>query len=178
MSSRTRWLVLGFAVAGLAFSTAASYVHYKLLTVPNYVSPCDINARFNCSDVYLSQYGSFHGVSVALAGLVFFGMVSLVAAFGAAQPKRADDATTSYVFALSTIGLAAVFYFAWVSFFVLKTGCVLCLGVYASVIGLFIVSGIASSVPVTRLPSRLGRDLAAVVRQPAQLLATVVFIVL
>src|SRR4029079_18317965 len=98
MLSRTRNLILLFSLAGLAFSAAASYVHYKLLTVPNYVSPCDINARFNCSDVYLSQYGSFHGVSVALAGLVFFGMVSLVAAFGAAQPKRADDATTSYVF--------------------------------------------------------------------------------
>jgi len=178
MSTRTRQLLLVFALAGLGFSIAASYVHYKLLTVPNYVSPCDISATFNCSVVYLSQYGAFHGVSVALLGVVFFGIVTLVAAFGSATRSGGDNAATTYVFALSTVGLATVLYFAWVSFFVLKNGCVLCIGVYASVIGLFITSGIASSLPVVRLPGRLGRDLTAVVKDPTRLLVTLLFVVL
>jgi uncharacterized membrane protein/protein-disulfide isomerase len=178
MSPRTRWLLLVFAAAGFTFSLAASYVHYKLLTVPNYVSPCDINATFNCSAVYLSQYGAVRGVSVALLGVVFFGVVALVVGLGAGKRNSSEDAATTYVFALSTLGLAAVLYFAWVSFFVLKNGCVLCLGVYASVAGLFITSGIASSLPMARLPARLGRDLAGVVKDPTRLLVALLFVVL
>ena len=64
--------MLAFALIGLAFAGSASYVHYKLLTQPNYVSPCDINARFNCSEVYLSQYGAIRGVPVAIGGVIFF----------------------------------------------------------------------------------------------------------
>jgi uncharacterized membrane protein len=70
-------MILGLALLGLMFAGAAAYVHYRLLTEPNYVSPCDINARFNCSEVYLSSYGSVRCVPVALTGLVFFGMVVL-----------------------------------------------------------------------------------------------------
>jgi uncharacterized membrane protein len=66
MTSRTRWLVLGFALLGLAFAGAATYVHYRLLTEPNYASPCDISAHFNCSSLYLSRFGSVLGVPVAL----------------------------------------------------------------------------------------------------------------
>src|ERR1051325_7251062 len=85
MTSRTRWLVLGLALLGLAFAGAATHVHYRLLTQPNYVSPCDINARFNCSEVYLSSYGTVGGVSVAVGGLIFFGLVGLIA--GLSEPK-------------------------------------------------------------------------------------------
>ena len=51
---------------GLVFSGMAAYVHYRLLTEPNYASPCDINAAFNCSEVYLSRFGS--GVLVSGLG--------------------------------------------------------------------------------------------------------------
>src|SRR5438132_300033 len=87
MSPRTRWIFLAFAVIGLAFAGAAGYVHYKLLTQPNYVSPCDISTRFNCSEVYLSRYGSFHGVPVALGGIIWFAAVVLLAAL---SPTRRD----------------------------------------------------------------------------------------
>ena len=54
---------------------------YRLLTEPNYVSPCDISARFNCSELYLSQYGSVRGVPVALGGILWFAAVALLALF-------------------------------------------------------------------------------------------------
>ncbi len=141
MTPRTRWLILGFALLGLVFAGAAAYVHYRLLTEPNYVSPCDINARFNCSEVYLSSYGSVRGISVALTGVFFFGMVALIGALSETRAKPSPVVAPAYLFALATIGLAVVLYLGWASVVVLKTYCILCLGTYVAVIGLFIVSG-------------------------------------
>ena len=59
-------MILVFALIGLGFATASTWVHYKVLTDPTYASPCDINAAFNCTQVYLSRFGSVGGVPVAL----------------------------------------------------------------------------------------------------------------
>ena len=178
MTPRTRWLILGLALVGLAFAGAATYVHYRLLTEPNYVSPCDISARFNCSEVYLSSYGMVRGVSVALAGVVFFGMVALIAVLSETSGKSSATVAPAYLFALATIGLAVVLYLGWASTFVLKTYCILCLGTYVAVVGLFIVSGSASSEPMSRLPGRLATDVRDVVRDPVRLFVALLFVVL
>ncbi len=72
----------------------------------------------------------------------------------------------TYLFLLGTVGLAVILYLAYASY-QLQTACVLCLGTYAAVAGIFIVSGSASSVPMTQIPARLASDLAAAVRRPA-----------
>jgi len=177
MTPRTRLLILGFALFGLFFAGWATYVHYRLLTQPNYVSPCDINATFNCSELYLSRFGSVGGVSVALGGMLFFSVIVLIAAFSRANGAP-DDATGSYVFALSTVGLAVVLYLGWASWFVLQKWCPLCIGTYVGVIGLFIVSGTSSSVSMARLPGRLGRDVGEITRHPARLMASLVMILI
>jgi uncharacterized membrane protein/protein-disulfide isomerase len=176
MAPRTRWLIVAFSLIGLAFAGAAAYVHYRLLTEPAYVSPCDINARFNCSEVYLSRFGSIGGVPVALGGILWFAAVALLAMFSTPADKPAEDATGAYIFALATVGLAAVLYFAWASFFVLKTGCILCMGTYASVIAIFIVSGTAACMKMSSLPGRLARDLRALITEPLRLVATLLFV--
>ena len=132
MTPRARWLILGFALLGLAFAGASAWVHYKLIVDPTYVSPCDINATFNCTQVYLSRYGSLFGVPVALGGVFWFGLVALIAGLSAPRPGVGAP-TASYVFALSIVGLAAVLYLGYASFVQLKTGCVLCIGTYVSV---------------------------------------------
>ena len=172
MTPRTRWTILGFALLGLAFAGGAAYVHYRLLTEPNYVSPCDINARFNCSEVYLSRFGSVRGVPVALGGVFFFTVVGLIAALSDGRSNNSESPASSYVFAISTIGLATILYLGWASLFVLKTACVLCIGTYVAVIGLFLASGAASSFPLTRLPGRLFADLRSLVARPVRLLVT------
>jgi Vitamin K epoxide reductase family len=73
MTSRTRGAILIFALGGLVVSIWATTLHHRLLVDPSYVSPCDIDARFNCSQVYLSAYGSIHGVPVAPGGVIWFG---------------------------------------------------------------------------------------------------------
>jgi uncharacterized membrane protein/protein-disulfide isomerase len=160
MSSRSRWIILSLALIGLGFASYSAFVHYKILTDASYTSPCDINATFNCSQVYLSPYGSVVGVPVALAGVLFFGLVGLVSLTSKpVRAKGADAPGGSYLFAIATVGLAVVLYLGYTSWFVLRHLCVLCLGTYASVIGIFIASGAASTVPVRELPARFVRDL-------------------
>src|SRR5262245_24952718 len=115
MTPRVRWLILGFALLGLAFAGASAWVHYKLIVDPTYVSPCDINATFNCTQVYLSRYGSLFGVPVALGGVFWFGLVALIAGLSAGRPG-AGAPTASYVFGLSIVGMAAVLYLGYASF--------------------------------------------------------------
>jgi uncharacterized membrane protein/protein-disulfide isomerase len=178
MTPRTRWLLLGFALLGLLFSGGAAYVHYRLLTEPNYVSPCDINATFNCSEVYLSRFGSVRGIPVALGGLIWFAVVALIVGLSEPPPKGSEDAAGAYVFALATLGLAAILYLAYASFFVLRTGCLLCMGTYVAVVGIFVVSGTAASIPMTRLPGRFLRDVRGIVARPARLVAALLLVVL
>ena len=163
MTARSRWLILALALLGLAFASSSTWVHYKLLTDASYISPCDLNSTFNCSQVYLSPYGSIAGVPVAIGGIFWFGLVALVAAF--ATPDKTSPAGT-YVFLLGTVGLAVILYLAYASY-QLQTACVLCLGTYAAVAGIFIISGSASSVPMRQIPARLATDLAAAIRRPA-----------
>src|SRR5262245_1683853 len=130
-SART-WLLV-FATLGLAASSVSSYVHYKLLTDVSYTSFCDVNTRVSCTEAYLSPYGSFWGIPVALFGVVFFAVVLAMVAFGGRRTSPARDTVPGYVFALSTIGLAFVLYLAWASYFVLGAFCILCAITYVSV---------------------------------------------
>ncbi|MBI2188968.1 MAG: hypothetical protein HYU37_17860, partial [Acidobacteria bacterium] len=93
-------------------------------------------------------------------------------AFDAARPGR----VAGYIFLLSTIGLAAVLYLGYASFFVLRQACPLCMAMYVSVIGLFIVSGGAAS-DLSAIPGALGRDVRAVTASPLGVTLAVVWIV-
>jgi protein-disulfide isomerase len=171
----SRWF-LGFAGLGLAASAASTWVHHRLLTDPTYVSVCDVNSRFSCSEAYTSQYGSIAAVPVALLGVVFFlFVIGLVVLCG--RSASAGRNLPGYLFAVSTIGLAMVLYLGYASYFILGTICLLCLGTYVAVIGLFLTSGAAAKEPMSSLPGRAVRDLGTLVRSPAALSAAVVFLV-
>ena len=178
MTPRARWIVLTFALAGLAFASASAWVHYRVLTDPTYISPCDINAHFNCTQVYLSRFGSVWGVPVAIGGMIWFALVALLAGFDqpAATGKDTSSATGLYIFALATIGLATILYLGYASFVVLKTGCVLCMGTYVCVIGIFVTSGLQTTTGWAKLPGRLFSDLRAAMARPLFLTVAFLFI--
>ena len=72
MSTATsRALILVLAIAGLAAATTSTYVHYRLLTVPDFTSFCDVNSTVSCAQAYLSPYGELGGVPVAIFGAVW-----------------------------------------------------------------------------------------------------------
>src|SRR4029453_11852096 len=100
MSKSSRTLLIAFAVLGLGAASASSYVHYHLLTDPSYSSFCNVNATVNCTQAYLSAYGSFLGVPVALFGVFYFTMVLLLAGVGGRAGSTARVTGPALVFAL------------------------------------------------------------------------------
>src|SRR5689334_14832763 len=106
-----------FALLGLAFASASTWVHYRILMDPLYSSFCDVNATFSCTEAYTSQFGAFAGVPVALFGVLFFAVVLGLIALCSRSAASAVN-LPGYVFALSTIGLAAVLYLAYSSYFI------------------------------------------------------------
>ena len=176
MTGRTRIWLLVCCLVGLAVSVEAAYIHYRILFDPRYVSFCDVNATFNCSQVYLSRFGTVLGVPVAVFGAIWFALAAILAAAGVWGRAPLRDNAPGYLFALSTVGLAVVLYLGYVSVAVLKTYCVLCLITYAAVISLFVISGAATAFPMTTLPRRLARDLRVLVASPLAIATAVLFL--
>jgi uncharacterized membrane protein/protein-disulfide isomerase len=176
MTPLSRRLILAAAAFGLAAASTSSYVHYKLLTEPGYASFCDVNSTVSCAQAYLSPYGSLWGVPVALAGVFFFVLVLLLAGLGGRAKSPARESVPAYIFALSTVALAFVLYLGWASYVQLKTFCVLCAITYAAVIAVFIISGSATTFPMTTLPRRAPGDLRALVSSPVALVLALLFV--
>jgi uncharacterized membrane protein/protein-disulfide isomerase len=166
MTARARYALIAFSALALIASSAALYVHYRLLTDPTYSSFCDVNEAVSCTQVFQSEYGSMFGVPVAAGGAIW-SLLVLLLSWGL-RTAKADMAprVAGYIFVLSTLGLATVFYFGYVSFFILKSACPLCITMYVGVIGTVLVSASVAG-PMTSLPSRLGEDIAALFKSPA-----------
>jgi uncharacterized membrane protein/protein-disulfide isomerase len=169
-------LLAAFALLGLVASAESTRVHYQALHDPLYASYCDVSAAVSCTDAYTSRFGSVAGVPVALFGLLFFTFV-LGLIVMAARSTTARDNLPGYVFALSTLGLAAVLYLGYASYFILGVVCLVCATTYVAVIGLFLVSGASTKHPMTHLPSRAVKDLGLLVRTPGALTAAILFVV-
>ena len=154
----------------------AAYVHHRLLFDPRYASVCDLNATVSCSDVLLSRFSSAYGVPIAIVGAIWFAGVLVL--LGANWLGRASlrENIPGYLFAMSTAGLAVVLYLAYISFAVLKVYCPLCLTADAAVIGLFIVSGAATTFPMTTLPRRFLHDLKTLIVSPQAIAVTALFL--
>jgi protein-disulfide isomerase len=106
--------------------------------------------------------------------LFFLFVIGLVVLCG--RSAGAAGNLPGYLFAASTVGLAMVLYLGYASYVILGTICLLCVGTYVAVIGLFLTSGAAAKEPMSTLPGRAVRDLGLLVRTPAALSAAVVFV--
>ena len=164
MLHRHRLALIALAVLGLAASSYALYVHYQLMTDPTYSAACEISETVSCQQVFQSAYGSVAGVPVAAGGAIWSGLVLLLAAWGMRQPASEQAGRVAgYIFVLATLGLAAVFYFAYASFFVLNQACIVCMTMYVSVAGIFLVSA-SGATSLTAIPARLGDDVSGMTR--------------
>ncbi|MSO60899.1 MAG: hypothetical protein EXQ50_02215 [Acidobacteria bacterium] len=170
----TPWYLI-FALVGLIASSASTVVHYRLLNDPTYTSFCDVNATVSCTEAYSSRFGSFGGVPVALLGVIFFAFLLGLIALCSRSSVAASN-LSGYLFAVSTVALAAVLYLAYASFVILQAVCVLCVGTYVAVIGLFLLSGSATRYPMTSLPVRALGDLRLLFRTPSALAAALAFV--
>jgi protein-disulfide isomerase len=86
------------------------------------------------------------------------------------------ESVPGYLFAASTMALAVILYLGYASFVILKLVCVLCLVTYAAVIGIFLISGAATSFPMLSLPRRAVQDLKVLVTSPAAIVLAVLWL--
>src|SRR6267142_4163856 len=175
MSKTAARVALLCALIGLVVSSAAAYVHYRLVFDPTYQSFCDVNSTISCTQVYLSRFSTFRGIPVAIFGALWFVAAALLSVSGMAARSSVRENVPGYLFVLSTLALAVVLYLAYASIVVLKTYCVLCFITYAAVIGLFVVTGAATSFPMTTLPRRATRDLRVFITSPLAIIMAVLF---
>ena len=176
MGSRTRWWLIGLSVAGLLAAGSSTYVHYRILVDPGYTSFCDVGATLNCTQVYTSRFGQVWNTPVALVGFLWFAGTFLLVVVGGRASASSRDNVPGYVFALSTVALAAVLYLGYASWFILKATCILCVVVYGAVAGIFLISGAETSFPITTLPRRGAQDLRKLVASPLGILVVVLFV--
>jgi len=169
MAKNSRPVILLLAAVALAASVAALYVHYRLIADPSYESFCDVSATVSCEAVYRSSYGTVFGVPVAAGGAIWSAFVLMLAGYGMRNPRsETASRVAGYLFLASIVGLAAVFYFAYASFFVLGKTCLLCVAVYLSVIGIFIFSNAAAPAGLAAVRTA-GADLAGALSSPPAL---------
>jgi uncharacterized membrane protein/protein-disulfide isomerase len=176
MTKRAAAAALLCSLVGLGASLAAAYTHYHMLSDPTYRSFCDVSATVSCTQVYQSRFGTFLGIPVAIFGALFFVATTLLSAAGLKARPPVRESMPGYLFVMSTLALAVVLYLGYASFVLLKTVCVLCLTTYAAVIGLFLVSGAATSFPMTTLPRRASRDARVFLSSPLALTLAVLFL--
>lgn len=175
MSKAQARFALLCAAVGLAASVWAANVHYHLLYDPQYTSLCDVNATISCSTVYQSRFSTVRGLPVAVIGGLWFAVAGLLAFGGLTARGPVREGIPAYLFVLSTLALAVVLYLGYASFFLIKAVCILCLITYAAVIGLFLVSGAATSIPMTTLPRRAAGDARILAGSPLAIVLLVLF---
>lgn len=176
MTSATRRWLLAFALLGLGASATSAYVHYRLLSEAGYLSFCDVSSTVNCTQAYLSRFGSFRGIPVALFGVAWFGVATLLTVASDRGSRAFRESVPAYLFAASTLALAASLYLAYVSWFVLQAVCLLCLATYVAVVGLFALSGGATSIPMTSIPRRAFSDLQSLAKSPLAMAVSMSFL--
>ena len=169
MSPTVRRVVIALALAGLAAAATSAWVHYRIEHDPAYVSFCDVNARVSCTDVYLSRFGSVGGVPTALFGAFWFGLVALLTGAAGRGSTELARGVGGYLLVLSTVGLAAVLFLAYESFFVLRTLCLLCVTAHVAVAGIFVAVSTVGAVPMASIPGRLLADVRQLAGKPAAL---------
>jgi protein-disulfide isomerase len=114
-------------------------------------------------------------VPVAVFGALAFAAAALLSIAGFVARQEVRESVPGYLFVLSTLSLAVILYLGYASFFILKAVCLLCLTTYAAVIGLFLVSGAATSFPMTTLPRRAARDTRVFLASPIALIVALLF---
>jgi uncharacterized membrane protein/protein-disulfide isomerase len=175
MTRRAALFALTCAFVGLIASTAAAVTHYHLLYDPTYRSFCDVSERVSCTQVYASRFSTVRGIPVAIFGAIWFAVAALLSVGGLTARDSVRESVPGYLFVLSTLALSVILYLGYVSLFVINAICLLCLTTYAAVIGLFLVSGAATSIPMKTLPRRATRDLRVLAASPLAIALVVLF---
>ena len=143
MSERVKRIlpVAMLAALGLGISVVIQVVHGRLAASVDYASFCNVNASVNCDVVLSSRYAFLAGLPVSTWAILYY-LVTLGMLAGVVMANRATTRETlgTLVFGAAVWGLLFSLYMAVVAFFLLRTICLMCTGLYLVSIGLFLAA--------------------------------------
>ena len=116
-----------------------------------------------------SRFGSVGRIPVAVFGAFWFGLVGLLTVAAGRGSSEVARNVGGYLLVLSTVGLAAILFLAYESFFVLGTLCLLCVTAHVAVVGIFLAVSTIGGVPLASIPGRLIADAGRLAGKPAAL---------
>ena len=117
-ASRLNTAIALLALAGILVSSLSLYHHFS----KSKTAFCDIGQSFNCDLVNRSQYSMFHGIPVALLGILGYLLILSLATV------YREKAETPFILAGSVLtGFAFALYLTYIEAFVLHAWCILCL---------------------------------------------------
>ena len=123
------WTVLALVLCGLIVSGYLAYSHYLNYTDIAYQSFCAISNAINCDTVSQSTYSIFFELPVPVWGIAGYAFLLILMIL--AWRREAFEARlwalifwVSLIFALASLGLAAV------STFLIHSYCIMCIGIY------------------------------------------------
>jgi vitamin-K-epoxide reductase (warfarin-sensitive) len=120
-----RWVLIVLAVAGIAASALALREHYRTDS-----SPCSINERWDCGIVNHSPYSMFHGVPVAVIGIVGYLLLGVLA-FGKAYPWMLPFVTGAFAYAVHLADVESMVLGVWCVYCVISLGVITLMTVLA-----------------------------------------------
>lgn len=118
--------IILLAGIGFAFSLYAYIVEKKLKNDPTYKPACDISDRISCSKVATSPYANLFFVSNAVAGMLFYALVILLAVLilhGVLPDER-------LLMIVLVCGVLMSVYLAYILYTKIKSLCLVCTATY------------------------------------------------
>jgi protein-disulfide isomerase/uncharacterized membrane protein len=137
-----RWRIafLVLATVGACLSADLLRLHVKVHTDPEYRAYCAVNEWANCETVAESEYAVIFHLPLALWGLLAYLVMATLAVWGIRRPLSPPSWPFGLLFwtnTFSSIVSAVLFY---ISHFIIKSVCVVCIGTYFTNLLLVVVS--------------------------------------
>lgn len=112
--------ILIIAICGFLVSFYDLYLKRKIDQNKDYKAVCDLNDRFSCTKVIVSEYGNTLGIPNAVWGLIFYSTVGALAYLEKLM----------LVWYLAIAGIIASIYLAYILYTKIKTVCLVCTTIY------------------------------------------------
>ena len=129
--------ILAASLSVLSFLGLADSWYLAHAALTNTALVCNISGIDGCNAVAQSVYSHIFGIPLGVYGVVFYGILFILAALLYTVPKRL---VYRIITGLATLGLLASIVFMYLQFFVIKALCVYCLGSAAISVLVFAIS--------------------------------------
>lgn len=113
-------IIVGLACVGLISALYGLFVERTLKENKDYKPVCDISDRVSCTRPMLSSYANMFGISNSALCALYYVSIMLIAFWG----------NTHVLFLMTSIGMLATLFFAYILYFKIKSFCLICTMMY------------------------------------------------